>query len=129
MGKRVLATMAVVYALTPLSLNAAERGFFGGRFALELDGSVSGFVASVSGSSEKLRRANGKEPLTIVTGMRTGSRLFSWVQSSLQGRGVKKSGVIHQYNRDYVVTHSWEFFGALITETKMPHSMDQARIR
>ena len=118
-------------ALAPVS-----RGYVGGRFALELDGVIVGFVQDVEGGhpvadvvTEKLggdwlvRKHIGNvkyEEIALKADASLARPFYDWIRASLDGKHERKSGSIIYLDREGNEVERLFFAGGLLSEIGMP---------
>ena len=118
-------------ALAPVS-----RGYVGGRFALELDGVIVGFVQDVEGGhpvadvvTEKLggdwlvRKHIGNvkyEEIALKADASLARPFYDWIRASLDGKHERKSGSIIYLDREGNEVERLSFAGGLLSEIGMP---------
>ncbi|HYF92750.1 MAG TPA: phage tail protein [Symbiobacteriaceae bacterium] len=127
----LLGLAAALMGATP----ADRRGYVGGRFALELDGVVVGWLFSADGgyaTSEVVTEWFGPgmakkhlagvkyEDITITAGAGMSKAFYDWISSTLAGSYPRKNGAIIAVSFDSKETSRLEFSNALITEIGMP---------
>jgi phage tail-like protein len=106
-----------------------------GRFALELDGVVCGFVQSVSGGAisadvietrgagpfaEKHLGRVGYEEITVTLGLSSDQSVYDWISATLTGRAPRRDGSIVATDYNLKAMTEVEFFRGLITEVGFP---------
>ncbi len=110
--------------------NAGNSGIIGAyRFAVELDGMlVAGFSevtglesqteyeeireGGVNGYVHRLPKGVRTPPIVLRRGVSSSQELWSWYESSSQGRVTRKSGSIILYKHDGAELCRWNFFEA-----------------
>lgn len=118
-----------------MSPMASGHSYAGGRFALELEGVLCGFLKSVSGggAAAKIGTQAGMSysqqktishpklgELQIECGAGMTAKFFEWIKASMGGLHGRKSGSIITLDFDYKERERREFTHALITEISFP---------
>ncbi|HLN64027.1 MAG TPA: phage tail protein [Symbiobacteriaceae bacterium] len=119
-----------------MALAANERGNASGKFALELDGVIVGFVQEVDGGhavadvvTEKLggdwlvRKHIGNvkyEAIALKIDASLARPFYDWIKASLDGKHERKSGSIIYLDREGNEVERLSFTGGLLTEIGMP---------
>ena len=132
----MIATVGLVLVVGLVLSGAAERSYVAGRYALELDGIVAGWVKSVEGGHatsdvvieqlgpdyiQKKHISNLKyEDIKLDIGIGMSRAFWGWIESSLARKYNRKSGAIIAADYDYKEKSRLEFTDALITEVGMP---------
>jgi phage tail-like protein len=128
-----------VLVLLPLLMGAAGRNARGnatGRFALEIDGVMMGWVESASGGNavadvvtekpgaDSLQRkhiGNVKyEEITITVGAEMSKEFYQWIQNSFDRKYTRKSGSIIAADFNYKEISRLDFTNAMMMEVGMP---------
>lgn len=120
----------------PATVSAAEgRTYVGGRFALDLGGSMVGIVPAFSGGlpygvvtetaggdglQRKMIGAPKFEEIRFRAHAGLGEPLWSWISAMLAGKPQTKSGAVHLLDSSLTATNMIEFEDALITEVTFP---------
>jgi phage tail-like protein len=115
---------------------AGNRGYTAGRYALEIDGIMAGWLHSAEGGhatsdvvtekigASQLQRKNPGNAkyediaLTCGTGMSKG--FYEWLRATLDHQYQRKNGAIVSYDYNYKELSRLEFHNALITEIGFP---------
>ena len=133
----VLPAVAQLGRTTTMAAGTTARSFTPGRYALELDGKVIGWIDSVEGGDavgQVVEMRNGATPdtarkhigavkyeeITITCGLTVGKEMFDWIATSLAGKVTRKNGSIIAADYNYKAISSLKFFNALITEIGFP---------
>lgn len=114
----------------------ADRSYTAGRFALDLDGMIAGYVKSVSGGNikgevavhqlgpENIQKKHiatiSHEPFTVEVGMGMSEAFYSWIKASFDKGFVTRSGELIAANFDYEAQSAREFVEAYISEVTIP---------
>lgn len=134
---KVLICMVLLGLIATLTGAAGPgRGYVAGRFALELDGVLMGFVQSAEGGHaysdvvservgpERIQRkhiGNVKyEDITIKVGANMPKAFYQWMQETMAGQSSRKNGAIIAADYNYRETERLTFTNALITEISFP---------
>ncbi len=112
------------------------RSYVAGNFMLELDGVKCGFVKSIDGgavtaevvteavgSSHFLKKHLGRityTPFVMQFGLAMASPVRDWINASLAGKAIEKSGAIILADHNLMAVSRREFSSALITEVGIP---------
>jgi T4-like virus tail tube protein gp19 len=115
---------------------ANERSYTAGRFALELDGQIAGYIKSVAGGNIKGEVAVHQlgpnnlqkkhlativhEPFTVEVGMGMTRGFYDWIQASFDKRHKAMSGEVVAANFDYEAQSARVFTDAHISELTIP---------
>lgn len=119
-----------------VSTAADQRSYAAGRFALELDGAMMGFVQSVEGGTaraEVIQEAQGPtaftkkhigqpkyEAITLLCGAGMGKSFYDWIKASWNMNYQRKNGAIITADYDLKQQARREFSNAVITEVGFP---------
>jgi len=141
------AVMAIAWSNTGLVAAPPVRSFSAGRFALEIDGNVVGFVNAVEGGlafSDVIKVAGedfffkkhignpGFRDIRLEFGADMDKSLYNRIDQTMQGDHVALNGAILGVDFNYNVISRLEFQNALITEVGFPAldaaSKDAARM-
>ena len=130
------AVMAIVWANTGVgAAPPATRSFTAARFALEIDGSIVGFVNSIDGGlpfGEVVKEAGedyflkkhlgnpGFRDIRLEVGADMDKSFYEWISLALQGQQVRLSGAILAADFKGDVRRRLEFQRAHITEVTFP---------
>jgi hypothetical protein len=111
---------------------ANDRSFTAGRFALDLDGQIAGYIKSCAGGNIKGEVAVHNlgpdnvqkkhlativhEPFTVEVGMGCTEALYEWIQSSFDKGCITKNGEVVAANFDYEAQSARCFYDAHISE-------------
>jgi phage tail-like protein len=122
--------------LMPLMTGAVDRAYVSGRYALELDGTVVGFLSSAEGGNpvgEVVTEQLGTdmvarkhiagvkyEDITVSFGTGMSSRLYDWIRGALEGNYSRKSGSIIYLDYNNRELSRMTFSGALLSEVTLP---------
>ena len=112
------------------------RSFTAGRFALDVDGMVAGFVKSVSGGiikgevavhqlgpdniQKKHLATISYDPFTVEVGMGMSKMFYEWIRASFDKGYVTKSGEMIAADFDCCAQTSRVFYDAYISEVTLP---------
>lgn len=115
---------------------AEARSYTAGRFMLDIDGQVAGFLKKFSGFTIKGEVASHNlgpdnimkkhlatisyEPATFEVGMGMSKGLYEWIQASFDKGHVTKNGAIIAADFDYNAKSVREFMNAYISEVTIP---------
>ncbi len=115
---------------------ANDRSYTAGRFALDIDGSIAGYVKSLTGGNIKGELAVHQlgpdnvqkkhlativhEPFTIEVGMGMSHLFYEWIKASFDKGHVTKSGELVAADFDYQAKSARVFTGAHISEVTIP---------
>jgi hypothetical protein len=141
------AVMAIVWSNTGVSASPVVRAYTAGKFALEIDGNVAGFVNTVEGGlafgevvneqsdyfffKKHLGNA-GVRDIRLEFGADMEKSFYNWIAAALQGEHFSLSGAIVGVNFNGDVISRLEFQQAQITEVGFPAldatSKDTARM-
>lgn len=140
----VLGTVGTGLALTALRPEdlladpqaGGSRTYTAGRFAIELDGIMAGWLHSAEGGHatsdvvtekigpdqmQKKHIGNVKyEDLTLACGTGMSKAFYEWITGFIAGRNMRKNGAIVTCDYNYNEISRLEFSNALITEFGMP---------
>jgi phage tail-like protein len=114
-----------------------HRPFTGGQFALELDGSMVGFLTSVDGGhlkSEEVKNMVGSdnylttkypgkpkyEDITITVGMASSPDFWKWIKTTVEDKPERRNGAIVIYDFKHRERQRRTFYNALISEIGFP---------
>jgi phage tail-like protein len=113
-----------------------KRGMTAGRFAVDLDGIMAGWVNSVEGGQASADVVSEKvgvdhlvkkhiagvkyEDITLVCGLGMSRAFYEWIKSSFDRKYLRKNGHIYYADYNGKVVESTEFLHALITEIGFP---------
>ncbi|MEI6653805.1 MAG: phage tail protein [Verrucomicrobiota bacterium] len=136
------AAVPVLWSATSTSSDGATvtanaRGFVAGKYAIELDGVMAGWVESTDGGNavadvvvEKLgagaatakkHLSNVKyEDISITCGTGMSKGFYQWIKASMDGKATRKNGAIHTLNVQNQVNSMRNFYNALISEIGFP---------
>ena len=130
------AVIAIVWSNTGVgAASPITRSFSAGRFALEIDGNVAGFVNAVEGGQAfgdvvyeqtediffKKHLGNaGFRDIRLEFGPDMDKSFYNWISQALQGQPVRLNGAIVAADFAGNVTSRLEFLHALITEVTFP---------
>lgn len=123
--------------LLPLMTGAVNRTYLSGKYALELDGVMVGFLQSADGGNPvaevvteqlqpddtvvKKHIAGVKyEDITVTVGTGMSSLFYDWIRSTLSGNPQRKSGSIVYADYNNREVSRLDFTYALITEIDLP---------
>ena len=114
----------------------ANRSYTAGRFALDVDGMIAGYVKSVTGGNIKGEVAVHQlgpdnvqkkhlatithEPFTVEVGMGMSRLFYDWIRASFDKGYVTKSGEMIAANFDYEAQSARVFTDAYISEVTIP---------
>lgn len=112
------------------------RSYTAGRFAVNIDGGVAGYVKSVSGGNIKGEVAVHQlspdnvqkkhlatithEPFTVEVGMGMTRGFYSWIEASFNKGCITKNGEMIAADFDYCAQSARVFEGAYISEVTIP---------
>jgi hypothetical protein len=115
---------------------AQNRSYTAGRFAVDLDGQLAGYVKSVSGGNIKGEVAVHQlgpenvqkkhlativhEPFTVEVGMGMSRGFYEWIQASFDKGHTTKSGEMIAADFDYHAQSARVFRDAYISEVTIP---------
>ena len=115
---------------------ANARSYTAGRFALDLDGAIAGYVKSVTGGNIKGEVAVHQlgpdniqkkhlatithEPFTVEVGMGMSKAFYEWIRASFDKGYVTKSGEMIAADFDYQAQSARTFMDAYISEVTIP---------
>jgi hypothetical protein len=132
----ICAAIAVVWSNTGMTAAPPDvRSFTSGRFALELDGAIVGFVKTVDGGLAfatvakepgddfffKKHLSNlGFRDIRLEVGADMNKSFYDWIAGSLAANYMRKSGAIVGADFNGNVVSRLEFHDALITEVGFP---------
>jgi phage tail-like protein len=121
-------------ALAPITSDT--RGYAAGKFGLEMDGVMVGWLISVEGGhgrAEVVSEAVGAdyfvkkhigqpkyEDITLEMGATMSKPVYDWIASSMTANHQRKNGAIIFADYNYKQISRLEFFNALITEVSFP---------
>lgn len=120
----LLTVVPLIGGATPPSRTAA-----GGKYALELDGVLVGWLNSVDGgyataevaSAARKHVAGVKyEDITMTVGADLDPKVLGWIQSLLDGKTERKSGSIIYIDREGTEAARLNFYDAMIAEVAFP---------
>jgi hypothetical protein len=141
--------MAIVWSNTGLvAAPPITRSYVAGKFALEIDGNVVGFVNAVEGGlafGDVVKEAESEDfffkkhlgnpgfrDIRLEVGADMDKSFYNWIVQALQGQHVSLSGAILGADYNFNVISRLEFQRALITEVTFPAldatSKDTARL-
>jgi len=133
---RVLAALLLLGALPLLTGAGGGRSYVAGKFALDLDGVMAGYLSSAEGgaaTADVINEAMGPDfiihkhigqpkyediTITVGTGMTKG--FYDWIQASFTQAHQRRSGAIIAMDFQGREISRQEFQNALITEVGMP---------
>ena len=143
----ICAVMAIVWSNTGVAAAPPVRSYSAGRFALEIDGSLAGFVGAAAGGEIhadvvrtpgedffiKKHLANpGVRDIRLEFGADMERSFYNSIALALQGKDVRLNGAILAADFNGNVIRRLEFQRALITEVTFPAldaaSKDAARM-
>lgn len=115
---------------------AEARSYTGGRFMLDIDGQVAGFIKKMSGGTIKGEVATHNlgpdiyqkkhlstiayDPFTVEVGTGMSKGFYEWIQASFDKGHVTKSGMLVAADFDYNAKSAREFMNAYISEVTFP---------
>ncbi len=115
---------------------AQSRSYTAGRFAVDIDGQLAGYVKSVAGGNIKGEVAIHQlgpdnvqkkhlativhEPFTVEVGMGMSRLFYEWIQSSFDKGHVTKSGEMIAADFDYHAQSARVFHEGFISEVTLP---------
>jgi hypothetical protein len=115
---------------------AESRSFTGGRFMLDIDGQVAGFIKKTSGGNikgevtvhnlgpdiyqKKHLSTITYDPFTVEVGTGMSKGFYEWIQASFDKGHVTKSGMLVAADFDYNAKSVREFRDAFISEVTIP---------
>jgi len=115
---------------------AQSRSYTAGRFAVDIDGQLAGYVKSIAGGNIKGEVAVHQlgpdnvqkkhlativhEPFTIEVGMGMARTFYEWIQASFDKGHVTKSGEMIAADFDYGAQSARVFYDAFISEVTIP---------
>ncbi|HTE55010.1 MAG TPA: phage tail protein [Kofleriaceae bacterium] len=115
---------------------ANARSYTAGRFALDVDGQIAGYIKSVAGGFVKAEVATHQlgpdnvqkkhlatishEPFTVEVGMGMTRTFYDWIRASFDKAHVTRSGEIVAANFDYEAQSARVFTDAHIAEVTIP---------
>jgi len=115
---------------------ANDRSYTGGRFALEIDGQIAGYMKEVGGGNIKANLATHQlgpenvqkkhiatieyEAFTVAVGMGMTRGFWEWIEASFAKRFETRSGEVVAANFDYEPQSARVFTDALISEVTIP---------
>jgi len=118
------ATALAATAASPFlaeSANAAftstQRGYVAGKYALELDGIMGGWLDSVDGGALS---GPGGQAITITCGPDMSKSFYDWIKASFAGTSPRKDGAIITADYNYKEISRTTFFKAALTEVAFP---------
>jgi hypothetical protein len=113
-----------------------DRSYTAGRFALDIDGQIAGFIKSVKGGftkgnvavhnlgpdniQKKHLATISHEPFTVEVGMGMTKGFYDWIQASFDKGHVTKSGQMIAADFDYNAQSARVFYDAYISEVTIP---------
>lgn len=113
-----------------------DRAFVAGKYALEIDGLMAGWVHSAEGGHAVADVVNEKlgpshiakkhiggvkyEDISIDMGFSMSKAVYAWIAASWSAQYQRKNGAIVAADFDLNAKSEREFFNALITETTIP---------
>jgi phage tail-like protein len=113
-----------------------KRGHVAGKFAMELNNEVAGWIFSCEGglaTSEVVSEKIGCEPfakkhignvkyedIKLATGAGMGTTFWDWVESSMNMKYTRQNGAVIACDFNYQEVSRMNFFNALITEIGFP---------
>lgn len=115
---------------------ANNRSYTAGRFALDIDGQIAGYIKSVSGGNIKGEVAVHQlgadniqkkhlatithEPFTVEIGMGMTRGFYDWIRASFDKGYITKNGEMIAANFDYEAQSARVFSDAYISEVTLP---------
>lgn len=115
---------------------ANSRSYTAGRFALDIDGEIAGYIKSVSGGNIKGEVAVHQlgpdniqkkhlatithEPFTVEVGMGMSRGFYDWIKASFDKGFITKNGEMIAANFDYEAQSARVFYNAFISEVTVP---------
>ncbi len=115
---------------------ANARSYTAGRFALDIDGQIAGFIKSVTGGNIKGNVATHQlgpdniqkkhiatiehEPFTVEVGMGMTRGFYDWIRASFDKAHVTKSGEVIAADFDYQAQSARVFTDAHLAEVTIP---------
>jgi phage tail-like protein len=115
---------------------ADRRAYTAGKFALELDGVMAGWLHSVEGGHATSDVVNEKvgpdnlqkkhidnvkyEDITLACGTGMSRAFYEWIRASIGHQNLRKNGAIITCDYNYKEISRMEWNGALITEVGFP---------
>jgi hypothetical protein len=115
---------------------ANARSYTAGRFALDIDGQIAGFIKSVTGGNIKGEVATHQlgpdnvqkkhlativhEPFTVEVGMGMTRGFYDWIRASFEKAHVTKSGEVIAADFDYQAQSARVFTDAHLAEVTIP---------
>lgn len=131
-GGNVIVTLGT----SPSGVAHDSRAYTGGKYGVELDGIMAGWVSSAEGGhatsdvvTEKLgpdhiaRKHIGGvkyEDITLTCGTGMSKAFYQWIQDSWDHKYSRKNGAVIAANYDFKELTRLNFYNALITEIGMP---------
>lgn len=123
--------------LMPLLVGAGStRGYGNGKYALELDGVVVGWLSTAEGGNAVAAVVTEKiggdwlakkhiagvkyEDITVTFDANMGEAVYAWIKSTMNGEATRKNGAIIAADFDLKEQSRLTFTNALITEIGMP---------
>ncbi len=129
----VFLLLAVPFIAAPI---AQERAAVGGKFALELDGVMAGYLGSVEGGevfadvvaepvgSDNIQHKHiagvKYEDITITCGPGMSQAFYEWIKATLERKSPRKNGAIVALDFNYKALYRLNFKNALISEVGFP---------
>ncbi len=122
-----------------------RRGYAAGKYGIEIDGIMAGWVESVEGGhatsdvvNEKIgagsiqKHVAGYEDITVNCGTGMSKAFYEWIKAAFDGRYERKNGAIVLCDFNYKEVSRTEWTGGIITEVGLPaldaSSKDAARM-
>jgi len=132
-GLSVLQPLVSFAADRQLPPAAAQRGYTAGKYALEIDGQVAGWVQSVEGgqATSTVVAPNKVAPVKSLPGVKyadiivncgTGMsrNFYDWIKASFDKQYSRKSGAVIATDYNYKERSRMDWANALITEVGFP---------
>lgn len=136
-NRQITALAILTYATLVVAQDRAVRpGYSVSNFALELDGTMAGFLNSADGGTvsapvieevtdqDMINRKHIGQPrydaIDIQLGLSSSPAVNDWIQSSWGKNYKRKNGAIVIADQNMEIKHRREFFEALLTETTFP---------
>src|SRR5258706_9344560 len=119
-----------------MPVSAQSRGYVGGKYALELDGVIAGWAASIEGGYASWdvvveNSGGGKFPrkhlagvqyedITITCGTGMSNSFYDWIKATFSNKSTRKNGAVISADYNGKEVSRLNFFNGLITEVGFP---------
>jgi phage tail-like protein len=148
LGAGAGAALTVFGPESMLAVTGDTRGYAAGKYGIEIDGIMAGWVESVEGGHSTSDVVNEKvgassiqqkhiagvkyEDITVNCGTGMSKAFYEWIKSMSDGRPLRKNGAIVACDFNFKEVSRTEWTGGIITEVGLPAldaaSRDAARM-